>query len=364
MTERVVCTVATKNFLAHVRTLASSLLKHNPDVTFYLLLADKPDGCFDPQNEPFHILTVDDLGHQDAIAKMSFYYNPFEFCNSLRAYLHDYLLNNTDTQSWLYLDSDIMVFSSLDTIFNQVEQFDIVLSPHALTPVPSEQIDLELSFLRAGVFNSGFLGLSRSEKTRSFVEWYKHRLTYYSFDDLGAGHIRGLFVDQKWLNLAHVYFDASSLLTHPGANIGHWNLHERQLTGDLHQGFFVNGQPLLFCHFSGWDIEAPYKVSKYSSFYGNYNTPAWIDIVTLYKYYLLSNEYERISLYPYSFGYFDTGEPITTAMRREYYDKLMHNIIIHQPFSHARYFRSQVVKAPLRRIAARLVRLAKEMFLR
>jgi len=33
--------------------LARSFKNHHPDVPFFLLLADEPQGCFDPEHEPF-----------------------------------------------------------------------------------------------------------------------------------------------------------------------------------------------------------------------------------------------------------------------------------------------------------------------
>jgi lipopolysaccharide biosynthesis glycosyltransferase len=51
---------------------------------------------------------------------MSFYYSPFELCCELRGFLHDYILNHTEVQSWIFLDSDILVLRNFDEIFQQI----------------------------------------------------------------------------------------------------------------------------------------------------------------------------------------------------------------------------------------------------
>jgi hypothetical protein len=51
---------------------------------------------------------------------MSFYYSPFEFCCELLGFLHDYILNHTEVQSWIFLDSDILVLRNFDEIFQQI----------------------------------------------------------------------------------------------------------------------------------------------------------------------------------------------------------------------------------------------------
>jgi len=46
-------TIASKRALPFARVLARSFKNHHPDVPFFLLLADEPQGCFDPEHEPF-----------------------------------------------------------------------------------------------------------------------------------------------------------------------------------------------------------------------------------------------------------------------------------------------------------------------
>lgn len=344
MPERVFCTIITKNYLAYARTLAMSIAEHHPIGKLYVLLADRIDGYFEPQTEPFELIQLQDLPEQDTIGRMCFYYNPFELCCALRGALHEYMLNSTAAESWIFLDADIMVFDCLDPIFEQLSKTSILLTPHCQTPVYWQDSNPhEFNFLRNGLFNAGFLGLCRTQETREFIQWFKERLTHYCFSDQSLGNLKGLFVDQLWLNLAVLYFKADFLID-PGANLGHWNLWERQieLSGETIK---VNDKPLLFVHFSGWDIEQPNRVSKHSLLYHNYANAAWSTIALSYQDKLLKHGYTETTQYPYAFDRFETGELITLTMRRAYYNDLERGVEASEsPFKRADYFQSHSYK--------------------
>ena len=61
MIQKAVCTIASKNYLGYVRTLAKSVAETNPDVEFYFLLVDKIDDFFDPGKEPFKLIRIEEL---------------------------------------------------------------------------------------------------------------------------------------------------------------------------------------------------------------------------------------------------------------------------------------------------------------
>jgi len=72
------------------------------------------------------------------------------------------------------------------------------------------------------------------------------------------------FVDQAWLSsLPFVFHDLTYLSRHPGLNVAYWNLDERHLTRS-DETILVNGYPLLFFHFSGYDRTNPTFLSKHS----------------------------------------------------------------------------------------------------
>lgn len=309
-----ICTVITKSYLAHARALATSFLNVHPEGTCYVLLADRRDGYFDPANEPFILIESEELPQYSFINAMAFYYTPFELCNALKPFLHDFLIQRTCLDRWIYLDADILVRNSLDSLFEQLNGTSILLNRHVATPSDSENAHpVETTVLKYGLFNGGVLGLRRSTMTREFVNWFSDRLRRFAFAD------GRYFVDQLWLNLVPTFFSETKVCDDPGVNLGFWNLHSRRLTKDASGMIRCNGEPLAFVHYAGWDIERPEVVTRYSPLYNDVIIPVWAELGNTYRNLLLDNGYRTVKHWPYTFDYFDNGEPITLEMRRYYY---------------------------------------------
>ncbi|MGI0490377.1 hypothetical protein ACN4EG_01085 [Alkalinema pantanalense CENA528] len=343
MTKTLVCTIVTKNYLAYARALAVSLAAHNPGLELYVLLADRNDGEIDPDQESFHLIPLEALADQASVQRMCFYYTAFELCCALRGLLHEYILNHTDAERWIFLDSDIYVCGSLEPVFEQLRSAAILLTPHSQTPASIEQsVVCEVNnLIRCGLYNAGFLGLRRCETTRQFIAWWKTRLEHFCFDDVTYQNLRGLFVDQLWLNLVPLYFVGVQYLSNLGCNLGYWNLWERPLNVKTNGAMFVGSEPLRFIHFSGWNFDDPQRVSKHSFLDDNLDQPIWGKLGLAYRDLLVSQGYKTLCNLPYSFTNFATGETITQAMRRAYYDDWQSGQAIDQPFSQASFFLSR-----------------------
>ncbi|ACK73844.1 glycosyl transferase, group 1 (plasmid) [Gloeothece citriformis PCC 7424] len=356
MSAIVACTIITKSYLAYARTLAKSLQKHNPGAILYVLLADRLDNYFNPEDEPFKLIQLEELNQQDILKNMCFYYTPFELCCALRGMLHEYIWKNTNVDKWIFLDSDILVCHSLEPIFKQLETVSILLCPHSTTAVETKFVKhLELNLLSLGLYNGGFLGLSKTDETRKFISWFKERLQFYGFDDLSENQ----FVDQLWLNLVPLLFKNVGFLTHPGANLAYWNLYERVIEEDAKRNILVNSQPLLFFHFSHWKITEPHKITTRALIHQYdpilmYEGKECLPLSRLgenYREQLINNGYEITQKYPYSFGNFDTGQSITKLIRRKYFNRLMNNQINTQaPFKNYAYITEGLGKREIKLI--------------
>ncbi|MGG6270201.1 hypothetical protein ACQ4M3_34850 [Leptolyngbya sp. AN03gr2] len=342
MPERIFCTVVTKNYLAYARTLAETLHEHHPESKLYVLIVDRIDNYFQPASEPFEVIRLEELPDQHTIEQMCFYYTPLELCCALRGLLHEYIIKQTAAESWIFLDCDIMVGHSLEMLFETLSETSILLTPHCSVPLDVKNVEHELSILTHGLSNAGFLGLRRTEQTREFLNWWKDRLTNYSFLDSAIGDPRGLSLDQRWLNLVLLYFPDFKFVKHPGANIGHWNFYERQFERNPEGEIIVNQNPVLFLHFSGWDIHNPEYVSKHSPLYREKDASPWTELAGLYREKLLKNGYEETRQFPYTFATFSDRTPITQAMRRGYYDELKQGTALSgSPFEQPEYFQSK-----------------------
>jgi hypothetical protein len=253
---------------------------------------------------------------------MAMYYTPFELCNALRPFLHEYIWKSTAITSWIYFDSDIHIRGSLTPIIAALNQASVLLNPHLTKPVRNDALfsTTELAQLRSGVFNSGFVGLTRCEATREFISWFRARLKGHCFADKP-----GMFVDQLWLNLVPHLFTNLKTYSTPGANLAHWNLFERTLTRTSTGNYLVDNQPLMFVHFSGWDINDPGSVSLHAPAYRSMNIPQlhiWKNLGIEYRAALLANGFVDCVKWPYAFNTYNNGQPIPLEHRRNFYAQM------------------------------------------
>jgi hypothetical protein len=348
MSQRAACTIITASYLPYAETLAETLALHNPGLPLYVLIVDPPKDLDRQQFTTFKPLYIDAFGQQELIEQMSFYYTAPEFCWALRGFLHEYMLNQTLYESWLFLDSDIMVSGSFEAVFEQLAHCSILLNPHlqktGYLPAGSW---IELSVLRAGKFNGGFVGLRRSAVTKQFIAWFKERLDRYCFDEPRFEGIHVLCGDQLWLDFVPIQFPEVDYLMHPGANLAHWNLFERDIQLHLDGQITVDGAPLLFTHFSGWNIEQPTEVSRHSPMYRHQQViAAWAKLGETYRHRLIHHGYYAFVHWPYGFGTFDDGQPILREQRRLYYNDWRYGgYPVNAPFQHPERFGPRALPA-------------------
>ena len=75
---------------------------------------------------------------------------------------------------------------------------------------------------------------------------------------------RGLFLDQRWVELAPGLVPDAAVLRDPGCNAGFWDLPNRPLTGGP-GAYAVAGVPLRCFHFSGFDPARPDVLSAHQN---------------------------------------------------------------------------------------------------
>ena len=174
---------------------------------------------------------------------------------ALKPTLMRHLLDETG-EAVVYLDPDILVFAPLAEIERQARREDIVLTPHTSIPLPEDgKHPYEAAFLACGVFNLGFVAVGPGGGP--FLDWWAGRLARQCIDATA----QGLFVDQKWIDLVPCYF-RHHVMRLPEVNVAYWNLPVRELARGP-EGWLVDGRPLVFFHFSGYDPARPDLLSKY-----------------------------------------------------------------------------------------------------
>lgn len=288
----VICTIVAKNYLAQARCLTESFLAQHPDGQVFVLLVDHPDGYFDPSVESFTTVLVEDIGIPQFEA-MIFRYTLLELSTAVKPFFLKYLFETYQYAALCYFDPDIYFYQPIDTIWEKLQTYGIVLTPHLTGPLDEEHNPDELLILRSGTYNLGFIGLSRQPQMFEFLDWWAAKLTKYCVVD----HNRGFFVDQRWVDLVPGRFPGVWIHQDPGCNVAYWNLYHRDVVRE-DTDWTVNGQALKFFHFSGFSPKAPEVLSKYQNRYELASLPHLTPLFNAYKDRLLENGYAQTQTWP------------------------------------------------------------------
>lgn len=336
-------TSITTNYLPKARVLAESIRRHGPEFRIHLVLCDQPPPGFDLAVEPFDgLITLADLGLDDP--GWLFSHSVVELCTAVKGPALQYILDAWGADKVFYFDPDTVVFGRLEDLVAALDRHCALLTPHQCAPEVDDEavVHNEITSLRYGVFNLGFLGVRADGEGRRLAAWWAERLLRYCFDDPQ----RGLFTDQRWMDLAPCFFPDIGILRDPGFNVATWNLTHRQVTGSLHDGIRVNGEPLGFYHFSGFDSGAQERML--TRFGGN-NPTLW----ELREWYLAQCDRHgqaELGAQPARWSRFADGTPIETRQRVLYRSRIDLQQAFPDPFATADAQRSYLqwwqVEAP------------------
>ena len=311
----IACTIVSRNFLSYARVLARSFRTHHPDASFFVLLVDPFDSDLDTQSEPFTIVPIADLDIPEK-EQMCFRYGIRELHTAVKPFFLSWILETKKPHSLLYFDPDILVCSKLSSVHAALSHHSIVLTPHLLQPIGDGLHPSEKDILRAGAYNLGFIGLSQSDITKSFLGWWKDRC----MKDCTEQPDKGVFFDQRWIDLVPGLFSGVCVLRDVSCNAAYWNLYERSI--ELGKGqYTVNGKPLGFYHFSGYEPEHPGRICKYSfNERGFSGKKALRTLFDQYRGLLLAERYREERKKPYGFGCFQNGVSVPLFIRRHFHE--------------------------------------------
>ncbi len=221
--------------------------RHLPEADRIVVLADR-DADRRLGAQPFELVPVETLPVPDIDAFVH-RYGPAELCFATKPWALAELLRRGYDRA-IYLDADIVVYATLQPMLAMLDTASIMLTPH-LTAVArdgagEDVIEFERRILQAGAYNAGFVGIARGPDAAQFLSWWQDKLLRHCLVDVE----RGLVGDQRWLDLVPGMFDGVRVVRHPGWNFGRWNMDRHRLSVENGE-FRVNGEPLVFCHFSG-----------------------------------------------------------------------------------------------------------------
>lgn len=257
------------NYFPKARVLSTTLKKFHPDWKFCMLVSEDVDDrtraemlSYDDIDE---VISYDQLEITNGFGKKlsdiefkqwCFKHAIVEFCTAVKGSTLKYLLEKPDCDAAFYFDPDIAIFDDLTQLTRHFDNGrSILLTPH-LTDIEKtyEAVwDNEISTLRHGIYNLGFIGVKNSPEGHKLAQWWKDRLDMYCYADIP----NGVFTDQSWCDMVPAVFDEVYVLRSPQYNVSTWNLNHRHVDGDSLNNIYVNKDyKLCFYHFSGFDSGA------------------------------------------------------------------------------------------------------------
>ncbi|MES2819536.1 MAG: glycosyl transferase [Pseudomonadota bacterium] len=233
------------------RALVESIRRFHPDWVVHLALSDEIPAGLDLSNDCFdEIHPLDSLGIANARG-WAFCHSIVELSTAIKPFLLARLLARDDCAAVIYLDPDTVLFSPLQDVVDAIGHSNIALTPHLTLPDPTLAgvMDNEIASLKHGIYNLGFLAVAPTEIGKQFASWWSERLYYFC----RAETHNGLFTDQRWIDLVPAFFEGVCILRTPRLNVAPWNMTNRTITGQLPDQIMVDGEPLGFYHFTGFD---------------------------------------------------------------------------------------------------------------
>jgi len=324
-----VMTIASANYLPYVKTLMQSIRDTNPAYARYLILVDKKERSEVDCGDLFKIIEADQLGI-DAFDDMAIRYDVMELNTAVKPFAIEWLLDNTDASSVVYLDPDICVYRRLEELETVLKDgASVVVTPHLTAPLEDGKTPNDHHMLQAGVFNLGFIAISRKQEARDFVRWWGRRLKTQCYSDVP----NNLFTDQRWVDLAPCFLGDLAVLRSHAYNVAYWNLMQRPVEkrdGEL----FYGDVPLAFFHFSGLERSKPKVVSKHQDRLKWKDIEAYQELFTAYRAALMANGWQTSGKSPYAYDKINglKVSPVIRHLYRELYPEVLSGVAVDDEF--------------------------------
>lgn len=308
-------TSAAINYLPKVRQLCRSIRQFHPEFEIVLALPDALDGQVDFSGEPIdRVLPLEELDIPDR-RRWTYFHAIVELATAIKPFVLKQLLAEPGVGRVLYFDPDMVLFSRLDDLLAELDQGNVALTPHQIKPESGLEAikDNEICSLKHGIYNLGFVGVSGTDEGRRFAQWWAERVYHFCVADIP----NGLFTDQRWIDFAPVFFDGVRILKNARYNVATWNLTTREFSGDADNGFRVDGQPLGFYHFTGFDSGA-HQIMARKNAPGNTSVQALVD---WYREQTRFDDQDPAAQVRWAYARYSDGSEIPQAHRRLYRER-------------------------------------------
>ncbi len=303
-----VFTIVSRNYFHFALNLMASVAVHLPGCRRVVVVCDELDGL-DP-TPGVELLGIEAL-QIEALDRMVVHYTILELNTAIKPFAFEQLLRRDGVRRVVYFDPDIELFSSGAPLLALLDRADVVLTPHITAPLDDDRHPSDLSILQSGTYNLGFLALRRSDDSRRLLRWWQGKLVSNCVVDIP----RGLFTDQKWMDLVPGLCANVHVERDVGWNVAYWNLAHRAVAHGT-GGYTVNDRPLFFFHFSGYDPRSG-SISKHQDRFRLVDcSAATQSLFAEYARRLDAAGRDRFSSLPYAFAQLADGTPLPDCARQ------------------------------------------------
>jgi glycosyltransferase involved in cell wall biosynthesis len=341
-------TICSNNYIPVARTFLQSARRYHPEADLFICLADRiieMPGLYDPG---WTVVEAERLSVPD-FRSFAFRYDIMELNTAVKPYMFRHLLEDLNYAVALYFDPDIEIFRPLEGVIAALcGGASFVLTPHLCGPCEDSEEPNDITIMRAGVYNLGFLGVAGGDESARIIAWWARRLRFHCI----SAQEQGIFVDQKFMDLVPGFSEHVCVSHDPTLNVAYWNLRQRQLDQE-EDNWLVDGHPLTFFHYSGFDPRRPARLSKYESTFDGAMPEPLRKITAQYAAKLLSNGYGCVPESTYAYGRFASGTIINPLVRQMF--RQWHRIWPDDPFETYEAFLHEPWPGASRRLSSHLV---------
>lgn len=234
-----------KNYLSRGIILYDSLKIYCNDFELYVLCLDEfTENYFKINKQRYpevRILLLADIEAADIELKAAKENrNTIEYYFTLSPCLPLFLLKKFNLKHICSLDADILFLSNPQVIFDYLNDYSIVITPHKFSPEIAEYVKFGKYNVSFQIFKNDTTGISCLETWRKqCIEWCND-----TYDEINER-----FADQKYLDTwTKNYPDKVKELTDNVSGIAPWNLNNF-LIEKREKSYYSNGERIVFYHF-------------------------------------------------------------------------------------------------------------------
>ena len=234
------CTISTKSHLFKTKALADSLNKFN--VHLHLLVVDEDEVLNKTEFITYYNLKF--ITKEIGLKLIAKYGNQSDKLRwALKSVFMMHLL--LQTKKIIYVDNDTYFYNNPSVLFDLLDTNNLLLTPHFYDINPNKNQNwLEANF-KVGLYNAGFIGVNKN--AINALQWWSECCLY----NIKKSYWRGLFDDQKYLDLFPILFDDVMVLKHKGCNLAGWNYLWYKLDRKENDIVEIDHKyPLIFIHFA------------------------------------------------------------------------------------------------------------------